>query len=229
MDDDDITVPTSNVADKCQTIKSYCTRALDHSVQQELAGGVFQLPTKHAIADSGPTQIFVMDGTPVINKRPTTQPLQVALADGQQVMSTHMCNIQIDGLPVTLTGHIILDLSIALLFGIRILTEAGCDVTFTKGDCIVKYNGQIILRGEKDPTMDLWTLPLGSHDMTSQHATSTLPSAAPDFADAYAQPAVQIAFLPTLSKQRQIAFALHINLCVAHAFPIYSKQSSVGT
>jgi hypothetical protein len=42
--------------------------------------------------------------------------------------------------------------------------------------------------------MDLWTLPLGSQDMTSQHATSTLPSAAPDFADAHAQPAVQIAF-----------------------------------
>jgi hypothetical protein len=229
MDDDDITIPASNVANKCWTIKSYCTCALEHIVHQELAGGVFQLPTKHAIADLGATQIFVMDGTPVINKRPTTQPLRVALADGHQVMSTHMCDIQIDGLPVTLTGHIIPNLSIASLFGIRILTEAGCDVTFTKGDCIVTYNGKIILRGEKDPLMDLWTLPLGSHDMTSQHATSTLPSAAPDFADAYAQPAVQIAFLPTLSKQRQIAFALHINLCVAHAFPLDSKQSSVGT
>ncbi len=63
-------------------------------------------------------------------------------------MSTHMCDIQINGLLVTLTGHIIPDLSIALLFGIQILTEAGCDVTFTKGDCIVRYNGKIILRGE---------------------------------------------------------------------------------
>jgi hypothetical protein len=62
-----------------------------------------------------------MDGAPVINKRPTTQPLRVALADGPQVMSTHMCDIQIDGLPVTLMGHIIPNLSIALLFGIRIL------------------------------------------------------------------------------------------------------------
>ena len=118
MDDDDITIPASNVANKCWTIKSYRTRALEHIVHQELSGGVFQLPTKHAIADSGATQIFVMDGTPVINKRPTTQPLQVALADGCQVMSTHMCDIQIDGLPVTLMGHIIPNLSIALLFGI---------------------------------------------------------------------------------------------------------------
>jgi hypothetical protein len=149
MEDEDITVPMSKVADKRWTIKSYCARALKHIVHQELAGGVFQLPTKHAIADSGATQIFVMDGTPVINKRPTTQPLRVTLADGCQVMLTHMCNIQIDGLPVTLTGHIIPDLSIALLFGIRILTEARCDVTFTKGDCIVKYNGKIILQGER--------------------------------------------------------------------------------
>jgi hypothetical protein len=73
MDDDDITIPASNVAGKCWTIKSYRTHALEHIVQQELAGGVFQLPTKHAIANLGATQIFVMDGTPVINKRPTTQ------------------------------------------------------------------------------------------------------------------------------------------------------------
>ncbi len=114
MDDDDITVPTSNVADKCWTIKSYHT-GIAH---QEFAGGVFLLLMKHAIANLGATQNFVMDGTPVNNKQPTTQPLRVALVDGCQVMSTHMCNIQINGLPVTLTGHIIPNLSIALLFGI---------------------------------------------------------------------------------------------------------------
>jgi hypothetical protein len=46
MDDDDITVPTSNVANKHWTIKSYRTRALKHIIHQELAGGVFQLPTQ---------------------------------------------------------------------------------------------------------------------------------------------------------------------------------------
>ncbi len=75
MDNDDITIPASYVADKRWIIKSYCTRALKHIVHQELAGGVFQLPTKHAIAYLSATQIFVMDGTPVINKWPTRQPL----------------------------------------------------------------------------------------------------------------------------------------------------------
>jgi hypothetical protein len=217
MDNDDITIPASNVADKRWTIKSYCTNALKHIVHQELAGGVFQLPTTHAIANLGATQIFVMDGTPVINKRLTMQPLQVALADGCQVMSTHMCDIQIDGLPVTLMGHIIPNLSIALLFGIRILTEVGCDVTFTKGDCIVTYNGKVILRGEKDPSTDLWTLLLGSHDMTSQHAMSTLPLEALDFANAHARPTVQIAFFAhtVQTKANSICFA-HQSLCSPH-------------
>ncbi len=50
---------------------------------------------KDAIADSGTMQIFVMEGTLVINKCKTTQPLKVALADGRQVISTHMCDIYI--------------------------------------------------------------------------------------------------------------------------------------
>ena len=64
MDNDNITIPASNVADKRWTIKSYCTHALEQIVHQELTGGVFQLPTKHAIANLDATQIFVMDGTP---------------------------------------------------------------------------------------------------------------------------------------------------------------------
>ncbi len=69
-----------------------------------------------AIADSGATQIFIMEGTPVTNKRTTDCPLKVALADGRRVMSTHVCDVDILGFPVTLTGHIIPELSIASLF-----------------------------------------------------------------------------------------------------------------
>jgi hypothetical protein len=114
-------------------------------------------------------------------------------------------------------GDIIPNLSIVLLFGIRILTEAGCDIAFTKGDCIITYNGKIILRGEKDLSTDQWTLPLGSHDMTSQHVTSTLPLATPDFANAHAQPAVQIAFFAhtVRTKANSIGFA-HKSLCSPH-------------
>ncbi len=127
-----------------------------------------------------------MDGTLVVNKHPTTRPLKVLLADGRQVMSTHMSDISINAL----AGHIIPDLSIALLFGIRVLTEAGCKVTFTQDECVVRYNKKIILRGEEYPSTNLWTLLLGSQGMTFQHANCILPSAAPVVADAHAHPAL---------------------------------------
>jgi hypothetical protein len=50
-------------------------------------------------------------------------------------MSMHMCNIQIDGLPTVITGHIIPNLSIASLFGIQALTDAGCKVAFDCEQC----------------------------------------------------------------------------------------------
>jgi hypothetical protein len=214
LDDDDITVHTSNVSMHSSRPRAYKARAIEHIIKNEIAGGAFRLTTDNAIADSVATQIFIMDGTPVVNKHPTSHPLKVLLADGRQGMSTHMCGIRINGLLVVLTGHIIPDLSIALLFGIRVLTEAGCEVTFTHDECVVRYNNKIILRGEKDPSRDLWTLPLGSQGMTSQHANCVLLSAAPVVVNAHAHPAVQIAFFThwVRTKANSIRF-LHQSLC----------------
>jgi hypothetical protein len=113
------------------------------------------IPHQVAIADSGATQIFIMEGMPVTNKRTTTCPLKVAIADGRQVLLTHICDVDIPGLPVTLVGHIIPYLSIASLFGIRVLTDVGCTVTFDVNKCVVYFKGNEILHGYKDPTTDL--------------------------------------------------------------------------
>ena len=75
-------------------------------------------------------------------------------------MSTHVCDITIPGLPTILIGHIVPKLTIASLIGIRELCNAGCTVIFSKKYCDVIYNGDVILRGHKDPSTDLWTLPL---------------------------------------------------------------------
>jgi hypothetical protein len=150
--DDIVTIITSTLSSKATT-QSVATHALAAvSVTQK---------TKDAIADSGATQIFITENTPVVNKRVTQSPLKVALPDGRIVFFTHECNIHIIGLPTILTGHI-LDLSIALLFGIRVLTEAGCKVHFNKHKCTVWYDNKIILDGGKDKTTDLWTLPVGT-------------------------------------------------------------------
>ena len=172
-----------------------------------------------------------MEGTPVHNKCPTMRPLKVAHAHGRIVTSTHMCDITIDSLPVTLTGHIIPDLSIGLLFGIRVPTEAGCNVnvTFTRQECIVRYNGKIILRGAKDPTKDLWTLPLGSQGMTSQFPIGKLPPAAPFLPMPMPTLHRKLRFLHTPSEQKPIASDLLTSPCAAHLSHLCSRQSSGGT
>ena len=63
---------------------SYKHHELQHILSAPaFSGASFQLPTKDAIADSGATQIFIMEGKPVLNKGPMTCPLRVSLADGR--------------------------------------------------------------------------------------------------------------------------------------------------
>ncbi len=119
--------------------------------QHALVGTCLLPPLTDAIADSGTTQIFVMEGAPVANRQPTTTPLRVSLTDGWWVISTHMCDIKINSLPITVTGHIIPNLSIASLFGIQVLTNMGCEVTFDKHKWIVQYNGDVVLQCKKTP------------------------------------------------------------------------------
>ena len=118
------------------------------------------IATNQAIADTGATSIFIMDGVDVVNKRPATTPLIINLPDGRKVHSSHVCDITIPGLPQVLTGHVVPHLAIASLMGIRPLCDAGCTVTFDKEKCDVIYNGNVILRGIKDVSTGLWTLPI---------------------------------------------------------------------
>jgi hypothetical protein len=123
---------------------------------------VITIKTNQAIADTGAMSIFIMEGTPVNNLRPLSQPLTINLPDVSRVKSTHMCDIPIPGLPVILTEHIVPKLTIASLIGIRVLCEAGCTVVFAKAKCEVIYNEKIILRGYEDPSTNLWTLPINA-------------------------------------------------------------------
>jgi hypothetical protein len=117
------------------------------------------IATNQAIADTGATSIFIMEGADVNNKCPATVPLTIDLPDGKWVQSTHVCDIRIPGLPTVLTGHIVPSLRIASLIGIRPLCKAGCKVIFDNKKCNVVFDGVVILRGFKDPSTNLWTLP----------------------------------------------------------------------
>jgi hypothetical protein len=99
-----------------------------------------------------------MDGAAVDNKCIVVSPLTINLPDGKKVQSTHVCDINILGLPTILTGHIIPSLTIASLIGIRPLCKAGCKVIFDNKKCNEIFNEKVILTGNKDLSTDLWTL-----------------------------------------------------------------------
>jgi hypothetical protein len=73
----------------------------------------------HAIADTGTTSIFIMEVVQATNKHVTVKPLTINLLDAKKVMSTHVCDINIPGLPIVLTGHIVPSLSIVSFIGIH--------------------------------------------------------------------------------------------------------------
>jgi hypothetical protein len=92
----------------------------------------------------------------------SNHPPTINLPDGSKVKSTHKCDITIPGLPTVLVGHVVPKLSIASLIGIRVLCNTECEVVFTKTSCDVIHDGKVILHGNKDPSTDLWTLPINT-------------------------------------------------------------------
>ena len=94
IDDDNVTIVTSNRT-------TAMTRPVDPP-DQMLFGNATQPSRKflhiapsHAIADTGATSIFIMDGVDVENKRVAQKPLTIHLPDGRTVKSTHVCDITI--------------------------------------------------------------------------------------------------------------------------------------
>jgi hypothetical protein len=72
--------------------------------------------------------------------------------------------------------------------GIRPLCNAGCTVTFDYNKCDVIYNGNVILRGYKDESADLWTLLING---TGTTRTALLQSAPGDYCAPHTmQPAI---------------------------------------
>jgi hypothetical protein len=187
VEDDDITIITSNTTKAVKTRRKSNNVNLAQSVPQTTmaatACALFGSPghkslqkISHAIMDTGATAIFIMEGTPVENKQVATKPLIIYLPDGSKIKLLHCCNITIPGPPVILTGHIVPSLSIASLIGVRILCNAGCKATFCKDHCDIIYNDNIILQGRKDPATDLWTIPISPTEQTPTYASETAKS-----------------------------------------------------
>jgi hypothetical protein len=77
-------------------------------------------------------------------------------------------------------GHIVLGIIMASLIGISNLCKVGCKVIFDNKKCEVLYKDNIILRRYKDPTTNLWTLPLTTKEIakTTPEEVSISPNSA---------------------------------------------------
>jgi hypothetical protein len=87
----------------------------------------------------------------------------------------HICDYEIPGLPMLLEAHIVPDLTVASHIGIHLLCTAGCVEIFTDKMCSVMYGGKVILRGYKDPSTDLWILPITPGKVHRQGKLQTSP------------------------------------------------------
>jgi hypothetical protein len=56
----------------------------------------------HAVADSGATSVFVLEGTPCKNIKLAENPITILLPDEAKLTLRHICNITIPNLPFTL-------------------------------------------------------------------------------------------------------------------------------
>jgi hypothetical protein len=149
IDDDDITIATSNVS-SCHAVpkRAICAPCICS----------IEINDAHGIADMGATSVFVKDRVPVSNKRLATHLLTVNLPNGHKVQSTHTCDVVVPGFSHPLVRHIVPNLAIALLFGICLLCNAGCIVVFDKYKCNTWYEGKIILTEPQNKSTELWTL-----------------------------------------------------------------------
>ena len=81
---------------------------------------------KKGILDAGVTGHFVLPGTPVENLKSEIKPISIRLPDGSKIMSTHICELNIDGIPAQARiSHIVPDLTHDSLIFIRVLFYAG--------------------------------------------------------------------------------------------------------
>ena len=86
---------------------------------------------------------------------------------GTIIYSTYTCNLGILWLTHhMIEAHIMLGLAHSSLISTRMFCNAGCKVTFDKGERRVNYKGKLVLTRDRDDTPHMWQLPV---IQTKQH------------------------------------------------------------
>ena len=99
-----------------------------------------QISKDFGIADAGATGHFLHPGTPAKNIRPTNNPISISHPDGGKLESTHECEIDNPQLTqAERAAHIVPGLAHTYLVSIKMLIDAGCNVTYNTKHIEVFY------------------------------------------------------------------------------------------
>ena len=128
-----------------------------------------------AILDSGATSHFLVTMATKSRVSPTNDPLRVSLPNGDQVQSTHTCILALPQLPAKARfEHIVPGLAEYSLLSVVKICDAGCDITFTKINCTVRYRERFVMIGSNDTNTGLWMLLLEKDGFTISKEVSTI-------------------------------------------------------
>jgi hypothetical protein len=117
-------------------------------------------PNFSAIADTGCTGHFLPMNSPHLDPLPTTNGITVALPNNQRIQASHTCQLALPQLPAgARQAHLFQNLAHPLL-SISQLCDQGCTATFDALQVRIERDGQLILHGQRDPTTNLWAIPL---------------------------------------------------------------------
>jgi hypothetical protein len=109
------------------------------------------------IADTGATANYVSIRCPVINKRPTKNPIRISNPNGQVMTSTHEAELDIPVLRLDARrAHIVPDLHHCSLVSMGVLCDAGYTVTFDAQRMHVLDNDICVLTGTRYAPTGMW-------------------------------------------------------------------------
>eukprot|EP00804_Cyclotella_cryptica_P013267 CCRYP_007042-RA/>CCRYP_007042-RA protein AED:0.32 eAED:0.32 QI:0/0/0/1/0/0.33/3/0/993 len=129
--------------------------------------------TTTALLDTGANISLLQDGAPAHKASTQTSAKTVTQPNGT-LLTTETLLLLLNKLPANAqTAHRSTGISNNLLAASE-LVDAGCEIFFHSTGCEVTHNGEIILRGWRDPTTRLWRISLipdGDHTIFPPYST----------------------------------------------------------
>ena len=125
---------------------NYCTPTTKNI--RHANGISLQSSTETDFADNGSTGNYVLIDTPYINQQVAVNPISVEISDGNKIVSTYTCNLNIPHLPLTVQqGHIFPRFPAGTLTSIGLSWDCGCTTHLDNCTITIMHGSTIVLWG----------------------------------------------------------------------------------